>query len=93
MDADEAEVRMRLLIEAGTRIIPVDDQIAARAGALRAGHYRRATCAVSLADCCALATSLALATPLATADSALARVARACGCEVVALPDTRGDRP
>ena len=93
LDADEAEVRMRLLVEAGTRIIPVDDQMASRAGALRAEHHRRGTCAVSLADCCALATSLALGTPLATADPALAAVARACGCEVIALADSRGTRP
>lgn len=93
LDDDEAEVRMRLLVEAGTRVIPVDDHIASRAGALRAQHYERHTCAISLADCCALATSLALATALATADPALAGVARACGCEVIALPDSRGARP
>ena len=93
LDADEAEVRMRLLVEAGTRVVPVDDQIASRAGALRAEHYERITCAVSLADCCALATSLHLDVPLATADPALAAVARAQGCEVLALPDSRGARP
>ena len=93
LDADEAEVRMRLLAEAGTQVVPVDDQIASRAGALRAEHYERSTCAVSLADCCALATSLDLGVPLATADPALAAVARSQGCEVVALPDSRGIRP
>lgn len=93
LDADEAEVRMRLLVEAGTRIIPVDDQIATRAGALRAQHYQRRDCAVSLADCCALTTSLTLGTPLATSDPALATVARDQGCEVIALPDSRGVRP
>jgi predicted nucleic acid-binding protein len=86
-------VRLRLLVEAGARIIPVDDHIASRAGALRADHYERSTCAISLADCCALATSLALTAPLATADPALAAVARACGCEVIPLPDSRGARP
>lgn len=93
LDADQAEVRMRLLVEAGTRIINVDDHLAARVGALRAEHYHRDTCAVSLADCCALATSLTLGTPLATSDPSLAAVARAEGCEVVALPDSRGVRP
>ena len=93
LDADEAEVCMRLLVEAGTRIINVDDHLAAHAGALRAEHYHRDTCAVSLADCCALATSLTLGTPLATSDPSLAAVARAEGCEVVALPDSRGVRP
>ena len=93
LDADEAEVRMRLLIEAGTQVIPVDDRIAARAGALRAVHYARTSCAVSLADCCALATSLELRIPLATSDPALAQVARAQGCAVVALPDSHGVRP
>lgn len=93
MDADEAEVRMRLLVEAGIDIIPVDDQIASRAGVLRAEHYQRSPGAVSLADCCALATSLTLGIPLATADPALASVARAENCQVVGLPDSQGTRP
>ena len=84
---------MQLLVETGTRVIPVDESLAGRAGELRARHYRRSVSDVSLADCIALATSLSLATPLATSDPALARAARAEGCAVVALPDTRGVRP
>ena len=86
-------MRIQLLVEAGVGIIPVDESLAGRAGELRARHYRRSVSDVSLADCTALATSLSLATPLATSDPALAQAARAEGCAVVALPDARGVRP
>lgn len=84
---------MQLLVETGMSVIPVDESLAGRAGELRARHYRRGVSDVSLADCTALATTLSLATPLATSDPALAQAARAEGCLVVALPDTRGIRP
>lgn len=93
LEADEAAVRMQFLVETGMRIVPVDESLAGRAGEIRARHYRRGISDVSLADCTALATSLSLATPLATSDPALARAARAEGCEVLGLPDTRGVRP
>ena len=93
LDADEATVRMQLLVEAGVHIIPVDETLAGRAGELRARHYRRGISDISLADCIALATSLSLSTPLATSDPALAQAARAEGCAIVALPDSRGVRP
>lgn len=84
---------MQLLVETGVSVIPVDQSLAGRTGELRARHYRRGISDVSLADCAALATSLSLSTPLATSDPALAQAARAEGCVVVALPDTRGVRP
>lgn len=93
LEADDAAVRLQLLIEAGMRVVPVDAVLAAQAGELRARHYRRGMSDVSLADCTALATSLSVDGPLATSDPALAEAARAEGCEVVALPDGRGGRP
>ena len=84
---------MQLLVEAGMRIVPVDESLAGRAGELRARHHRRGVSDVSLADCTALATSVSLDTPLATSDPALAAAARSEGCAVVALPDARGVRP
>ena len=93
LDADEAEIRMQLLIETGMQVIPLDTRLARLAGEIRARHHARKTCPVSLADCCALATSQAIESPLATSDPALATVARAEGSEVIALPNSRGIRP
>lgn len=93
IDADEAEIRMQLLVEAGMRVVAVDTRLAGRAGEIRGRRYARRSCEISLADCCALATSLSLDAALATSDPALAAAARAEGCGVVALPDSRGVRP
>jgi predicted nucleic acid-binding protein len=48
---------------------------------------------LSLADCVALATALALGQRLATSDPALIATARDETCDVVALLDARGRRP
>ena len=93
LDADEAEIRMQLLVKARMRVVAVDMRLAGRAGEIRARRYARRSCEISLADCCALATSLILDGALATSDPALAAAARAEGCVVVALTDSRGVKP
>jgi predicted nucleic acid-binding protein len=82
------------LLSAGPVAIVEADEVAGRlAGDLRSRHYRRNDTAISLADCFALATASLLDVPLATADPALARVAREEGVEVVGLPDSVGRLP
>lgn len=93
VDADEVEIRMQLLVEAGMRVVAVDMRLAGRAGEIRARRYARRSCDISLADCCAVATSIALDGALATSDPALAAAARAEGCVVVPLPDSHGLKP
>jgi predicted nucleic acid-binding protein len=90
---DEVVERLAWLEVAGLEVIPVDGPIAQRAGDLRARHYDRATRPVSLADCVALATAITAHDRLATSDPALAATARAEGCLVIPLPDSRGKRP
>jgi predicted nucleic acid-binding protein len=70
-----------------------DEQQAWVAGDLRARHYDRRTQALSLADCFLLAHALADGAAIATADPAVANVARSEGVELVALPDSSGRRP
>jgi PIN domain nuclease of toxin-antitoxin system len=91
----EADVRERIgwLLTGGLEVAPLDAGLALLAGSLRAHHYRRQTCAVSLGDCCALALAKQRVLALATADPDLATVARAEAVKVVALPDSRGRRP
>lgn len=63
------------------------------AARIRIEHYDRNDCALSLADCFLLAQALADEDQLATADPAVATVARQLGVGVIGLPDTKGRRP
>ncbi len=92
---DEPTVRERLgwLITGGLDVVPLDSGLALAAGSLRARHYHRQRCAISLGDCCALALAKHRGWSLATADPDLARTARCESVDVVALPDSRGKRP
>lgn len=90
---DEVTERIAWLEVAALTVRDVDDVVARTAGSLRARHYERTARPISLADCIALATALTTSDALATSDPALASVARAEGCRVVALPDSQGRRP
>lgn len=92
-DGDDVEGDLALLWHAGMRVHPLDAELALHAGRLRARHYRRKDCAVSLADCVAAATALRLGAALATSDPALAAVVRTEGGTVTGLPDSTGRRP
>ena len=65
---------------------------ASRAADVRARHYHRRDRDVSLADCFVIATA-APGDTVATSDRAVARVARAEGLDVLALPNALGRRP
>jgi predicted nucleic acid-binding protein len=92
-DADDVHADLAMLSRAGMQIEPVPTATALLAGDLRANHYQRGSCAVSLADCVAAATALERQSPLATSDPALAKLVRAEGGKVHALPDSSGKRP
>lgn len=89
----DVSLDIEALTAAHLEVIPVDMALALRAGDLRSRHDDPRSAAVSMADCIAVAAALELEVAVATADPALARMMRAEGGEVVALPDSRGDRP
>lgn len=89
----DVEASLASLTAGGMRVVPVDQSIGNLAGEISARHYQRRTAAISLADCIALAASSVLGAGLATADPALAGVARRLGVKVLALPDSGGKRP
>jgi predicted nucleic acid-binding protein len=92
---DSGEVRSALeplLLAGALEAISSDEQTAWSAAELRARHYDRKTCALSMADCFLLAHALA-GEAIATADPPFAAAARAEGIDVVALPDAGGNRP
>jgi predicted nucleic acid-binding protein len=66
-------------------IVTPTAEAARRAGALRARHYRRRTCELSLADCFLLA-AVGADDRLATSDAVLLRAAGAEGLATVPIP-------
>lgn len=89
---DETARRMAVLLDGGADVRRVDADVAWRGALLRARHYDRQTCGLSLADCVLLA-SADPGDAIATADPAVAAVARAEGIGLVPLPDSSGQRP
>ncbi|MGH3503836.1 MAG: PIN domain-containing protein [Nocardioidaceae bacterium] len=92
-DADHVHADLVMLSHTGMQFAAVTAEVGILAGRLRARHYHRERMAVSLADCVAAATALSTESPLATADPHLAKLIRAEGGKVHALPDTRGRLP
>ncbi|MGH3545822.1 MAG: PIN domain-containing protein [Mycobacteriales bacterium] len=93
LDARMVKEQLRLMEVGGLRFEPVDARSAELAGNLRAQHYRRSDCAISVADCFALALTTMTGERLATADAALLGVATKVGARFIALPDSSGRRP
>ncbi len=85
-DPDDVEIRIATLIVDGMRIAPVTDELGRAAGALRAKHYNKKKCSISLADCFAAVTALAERAPLATSDPHLLDVMKAENASIVRLP-------
>jgi len=71
--------------------IPLDLDRAWRAARLRADHYDRRTCPVSLADC-VLVASAGEDDRVATSDSHVLEVSSREGVRTLPLPDERGQR-
>jgi len=92
---EEPRVHERIgwLISGGLEVAMLDASMALAAGALRARHYRRRGCEVSLGDCFALVLAQRRGLPLATAAPDLAAITRIESVKIIALPDSRGRRP
>lgn len=70
--------------------IPVDSGTGVAAGRLRARHYHRTRCAVSLADCVAAEIARSRRQPLATSDPHLLDVCDAENIAIAVLPGSDG---
>lgn len=92
-DIDDVHADLATLSQAGVQVMAVTSGLGYEAGRLRAVHYHRDRRPVSLADCVAAATALAVDLPLATSDPDLAAVVRAEGGAVHPLPDSAGRLP
>jgi PIN domain nuclease of toxin-antitoxin system len=89
VDPDDALADVHQL---GLLPIVVRSRLAEDAALLRAKHYHRSECSVSLADCVAAAATLTLPSveALAAADPALLGLVHAEGGNVMPLPDSTG---
>ncbi len=74
------------LLDASLATVTLDLAIARRAAEIRARHYHRSTCPISLADAILIA-STGLGDRLATADPHVLQVAREQNIESLALPE------
>jgi PIN domain nuclease of toxin-antitoxin system len=86
----ESEMRRTIdpLIGDSIGVIAPTPEGARRAGALRARHYRKRTCELSLADCFLLA-AVGSGDQVATSDRAVLRVAGVEGLGVIPIPGGR----
>ena len=92
-DPDDVHADLALLETTGMEMVGVTPSDGLSAGRLRARHYHRERCAVSLADCIAATAAITGRRPLATSDPALAAVVRAEGGVVHPLADSAGATP
>jgi uncharacterized protein with PIN domain len=81
-----------LLLGSVLSAVVSDERQAWLAAELRAKHYNSKTAALSLADCFLLAHAITDGGPIATPDPPIAAAARAEEVEVLALPDSSGER-
>ncbi|MDP4013878.1 MAG: PIN domain-containing protein [Candidatus Nanopelagicales bacterium] len=92
-DPDDVQVALALLVRSGMTIPDAGEVTALEAGRLRARHYDKRSCCVSMADCFAAATALAAGVPLATSDPDLVALVLAENGKALPLPDGRGHVP
>jgi predicted nucleic acid-binding protein len=92
VSVDRTRSVLEPLFDQTLAVAPLDLDGAWRAAELRAAHYHRTRCPVSLADCVLLATAGA-GDRIATADPDLVEVAEREGIGLVRLPDSSGRRP
>ncbi len=90
VDPDDIEADMALL---GVNSVDIAEATLVDAGRWRARHYHRTERAVSLADCVAGLCAVTMGLPLATSDRHCADMVREEGGKIVALPDSKGERP
>lgn len=93
VDPDTAGGALDAVVAAGLVVVPCDRAIAMSAGELRARWYNRRSAALSLADCVAIATTLALDATLVTSDGVLGRIAIKAGVDVHPIRNSLGRRP
>ena len=85
-DPSEVTESIDLLFVGGLEVEPFWLPSSRRAAQIRSRFYHRTRSPISLADCAAIATAIALKAKVATTDGPLAAAARDLGLDVIELP-------
>lgn len=93
IELDEVGDRLVPLLVEALEVVSVDEVSARRAARIRIDHYEARLMPLSLADCLMLGAAIVLGDSIATSDGPVAEVARLEDIDLVALPDSSGDRP
>lgn len=94
ISSQEVKAAIEPLLLGNVLAVAVSDEPEAwLAAEIRTEHYDKKKNALSMADCLLLAHGVTDGGPIATADPALARTAKALGVDVLGLPDSSGTRP
>jgi predicted nucleic acid-binding protein len=88
--ADEDDAVLDLAQLGLLQALPVDAVTGSAAGRLRARHYHRTRCPVSMADCIAAESARTTGRPLATADPDLLDVCQTEEIDTIPLPGSNG---
>ena len=91
-DPQHVDALVQPLVEENLQVRRPGHEDAWRAALIRARHYHRKTCALSLADCFLLAAAGG-GDGIATSDRPVAAVARAEGIKLIGLRNSSGQRP
>ena len=92
-ELDDVLVALSLLNRSNMAITDATETTALQAGRLRSQYYDKRSCCVSMADCFAAATALAMDAALATSDPHLVLLMLQEGGRVHPLPDRQGRIP
>jgi PIN domain nuclease of toxin-antitoxin system len=79
------------LLTESLQLLPLESHQAWRAGEIRAAHYHRTRCPISLADA-VLVASAAVEDSIASSDGPLLKIAASEGILTIPLPDSKGRR-
>ena len=93
VEEDELRTGLEPLFDSQLAIHDSDVEEGWLAAAIRGRHYNARSSAISVADCLLLAAAMSSRSAVATADPAVAAVARQEGIGIVPLPDSTGARP
>ncbi len=91
LDVERTRPVIEGLLEKSLTLLPLGPSQAWRAGEIRAAHYHRSNCPISLADA-VLVASAPVGGRIASSDGPLLTVAASEEIATVALPDSKGRR-
>lgn len=92
-DPEVVDDKLVPVLESWLPVVAVGEAEARAAAEIRARRYHRESASLSLADCVLLGVAALRSCGIGTSDALMAQTARAEGTDIVALPNSSGERP